>query len=142
MELVKERELPYASTDVSTEKTEVDIRKLLSKYNINDRQVTEFQGRTYLKFMFKNIPYMIEIPEVQCLKYVGGRWTPGIADKRISMRMMFYYLKSVLEHSTFIDVEQLLLSFRMVTVKGELTTVGKAIEENETLLLGEGESIF
>lgn len=139
MELVKERDLPYGTTQVDEETSEIEIGRLLRKYNINNKQVTEYEGKKFIKFVYKNKPYLIDLPEIKCLKYNGSRWVPGIANKKIAMRMILNFLKSILINSTFIEIDQMLLGYRMIKVDNQITTVGKAIDSNENLLLGNGE---
>lgn len=140
IKLVKEYELPYGTTKCTINQSELEIRDLFTKYGINMVQITQIKDKYYYKFVFKENPYLIEIPDIYCLVRTNSGWTKGTAKKEIALRFLLNFLKTTFEQAQYTDAEQLLLSYRIVkNDEGKFTTVGKLIDSNPKFLLTDSE---
>lgn len=143
-QLPKLNDLPYSSTKISVAKTQADISQLLQKYQIEGYQWTWYKGKTILRFVFNGKPYMLSVPRTLARKYVSGGWKTIEVEDRITYRIFYWALKSILEMNEYgvMDLNRLLLSYQLIQVGDQLVSVGDLIEANPNYLLGEPDKLL
>ncbi len=105
---------PYIDTDVAFERSTEEIIKLLKKFKCEE--ILTYQNGDEFKIAFRKggWPYLIEFP----LTYVKGkqRQRPPELNMRISGRIVFNRIKSVLVDVTLDEAEFMQAMFRYVAL--------------------------
>ena len=129
-------------TKVSIEQSQLDIIKLMKKFNIEGYQWTSYQGKTALKFILKGKPHLLDIPKIQAIKKT--KYQEAIVDVReeVCFRIFYWSLKSILEVNTFGIFEQLLLPYQLIKTSEGYKTIADSIQGSPNYLLSEGDEIF
>ena len=127
----KPKNLPYYNTKVSIKDTITKIKDLLTKYNLLGTQITEY-GKTF-KLVFalerdgKKYAFQFEIIIPEDPKFA-----------RQKFRAFYWHLKSRLEAVDFglFTLQEIFMPELLVQLPdGEITTVKKALQENNQKLL-------
>lgn len=142
-------ELPYHTTTISVEHTQMDIIKLMNKFEVEGYQWTTYQGKTALKFLLNSKPYLIDVPKIKAIKKFKRRhsleYHEKIVDVReeVCFRIFYWSLKSILEVNTFGVFEKLLLPYQIIkTAEGGYKTIADTIQESPNYLLPKGDETF
>lgn len=103
---------PYIDTDVAFERSVEEIIKLLKKFKCDE--ILTYQNGDEFKIAFRKggWPYLIEFP----LTYVKGKQRPPELNMRISGRIVFNRIKSVLVDATLDEAEFMQAMFRYVAL--------------------------
>lgn len=112
MNLDSGSKFPYIDTDVPFEKSVDEIIKLLKKFSCDE--ILTFQKGDEFKIAFRkgDWPYLIEFP----LTYIKRKQKPAELAMRISGRIVFNRIKSVLVDSALDELEFMQAMFRYVAI--------------------------
>ena len=116
---------PYRGTQVSTEKSQTDVRKLLGKYRCDDIQFT-IRGHDLLQLVFARSG---ELGHMNVYQVKVVPLSADEAGERQAMRMMWWWLKTKLETIEFgiVDFETEMLPYQLVIGEHGHQTVAEAV---------------
>ena len=88
---------PYRDTNVATEKSQTEVRKLLGKYHVDDIQFT-VRGHELLQMVFARSGKLghMDVYRIQVIPLSNDE-----RGERQAMRMMFWWMKAKLETIEF-----------------------------------------
>ncbi len=145
--LKKITQMPYYNTSASVERSEMEIKRLLKKYGVNNYRWTTIGEDKLLEFVHTNeskqkFHVKIPVPEV---KGVYNRSVQVVPLKQ-RMRMMVIFLKSMLEASAYglMKFEQIFFGFIDIQLPdGSSMSTQELVSQyqNGTLLLTSGSDV-
>lgn len=137
--------IPYVSTEISPERTQIDIKKMLQENGIRDIQWTTYKGKTSLRFVWmvnirgveKEILFQFVVPNITTLKRTWDQKLQRYAKTEVfleatSYRLLWHYLRNKLEAVRWglESMEKEFLSHAVVALpSGEQTTIGERINQ-------------
>jgi len=137
----RKKKIPYINTDITPEKTQAEIKKLLEDHGIEDIQWTTYHGQTYLEFIWhlelggvqKEISFRFTLPTIPSTKrsWTGLRYENIIVNLLApAYRLLWHYLKNKLDSVEWglETMEKEFFSHAVVALpSGEKTTIGDQI---------------
>lgn len=122
IEIENKSEVKYGHTEISPQKTMMEIREILQEYGC-DRVLTDAQGNSRrIAFEYRGSRYMVQIPNV----YLRGDFEP-----QIGPRVVKHYLETLLSwtEAGITTMERALMPARLVEVNGQSVPVAELLEQ-------------
>ena len=137
----------YKNTKVNAIKTMMEVQKLLTKFGINEKRLTQQGDETsFFEFIIRkddNTSLMIKIKIPFIEKEVGSRWDELVEyDEERSFRYFYHYLKALLsaKEAEIYSLEEIFMAHIVMPLpNGQTITLGeqltKQIESGNTPML-------
>ena len=152
---MKIKNMPYYRTEVSVEKSQADVLKLLKKYGITNKQWTVANKIETLKFGIYDSNNKPRVIELQIPQYVYGEKavrkpfganqyelkTLPIPEEQ-KYRIFYHSLKGILESVRFntmsMGLEDVFYAMTLVKIGNKIMKIKQLRPRNAEFLLGEG----
>ena len=119
------RDTPYRHTKVSVDKSQTDVRQFLRKYEVEDIQFT-YRRNAGIQVVFAR---QDQVGHMNSYRVRSQPLTPDEQGDRQAMRMVFHWLKAMLETIEFgiADFETAMLPYQLVSGQEGPATVGEIV---------------